>query len=67
MLQARALIRKGEYERLAEHDELTLMIREGRAFQGWVEGALTFPPTFKYKRGTHRYLGKLSASILGIT
>ena len=25
--------------------------------QGWTEGHLRFPPTFKFKRGTNQYLG----------
>lgn len=25
--------------------------------QGWTEGHLSFPPTFKFKRGTNQYLG----------
>lgn len=29
----------------------------GRAFAGWHEGELAFPPTFKFKRGTTQYLG----------
>ena len=35
-------------------------MRSGRAFQGWAEGPLTFPPTFKLKRGTDMYLGACS-------
>lgn len=29
----------------------------GRAFEGWQEGKLSFPPTFKFVRGTTRYHG----------
>lgn len=34
------------------------MIRQKRAFQGWQEGPLAFPPTFKFRRGTDTYLGE---------
>ena len=46
---------------MAGHDELKNMMKQQRAFQGWEEGPLTFPPTFKFKRGTHNYLGGQSA------
>lgn len=29
----------------------------GRAFEGWQEGPLSFPPTFKFVRGTTQYHG----------
>lgn len=37
------------------HEELVLAV--GRAFAGWHEGKVSFPPTFKFKRGTTQYLG----------
>lgn len=30
----------------------------GRAFEGWQEGPLSFPPTFKFLRGTTQYHGE---------
>lgn len=44
---------------LSEADELTTNMRASRVFAGWKEGPLTFPPTFKFKRGTGQYLGEL--------
>ncbi|KAL3153090.1 Heat shock 70 kDa protein A [Trebouxia sp. C0009 RCD-2024] len=55
--QARNLIRDAKLDKLLEADELVNMLREGRAFHGWVEGHIAFPPTFKFKRGTSQYLG----------
>ena len=42
------------------------MRQQGRSFQGWSEGPLSFPPTFKYKRGTSFYIGRLSLTALRI-
>ena len=52
-LQARALIREGDIEQLLLADELTIMLRDKRAFSGWTEGHITFPPTFKYDTSIH--------------
>lgn len=30
---------------------------QGRAFEGWAEGPLGFPPTYKFRRGTSVYVG----------
>ena len=57
-LQARAAIKAGKLSEVAEWDELVNMMRQKRAFQGWQEGQLAFPPTFKFRRGTNIYLGK---------
>lgn len=46
-MQARALIREGDIEQLLLADELITMLRDKRAFSGWFEGHITFPPTFK--------------------
>lgn len=46
-MQARNLIRDAKLDKLLEADELVNMLREGRAFHGWVEGHIAFPPTFK--------------------
>lgn len=55
--KARKCIRKGDLESLIKADELVNMLKTRRAFQGWTEGHLSFPPTFKFKRGTNQYLG----------
>jgi Phosphatidylinositol 5-phosphate phosphatase len=40
---------------LLRHDQLLRTISEGRAFIGMSEGEITFPPTFKFDKGTHAY------------
>ena len=46
-MQARSLIREAKLDNLLEGDELVNMVRDSRAFSGWTEGHITFPPTFK--------------------
>jgi len=40
---------------LLRHDQLLRTISEGRAFIGMSEGEITFPPTFKFDKGSHAY------------
>lgn len=47
-MQARSLIRDSRLDKLLQADELVSMVHSGRAFNGWTEGHITFPPTFKY-------------------
>ena len=47
VMQARSLIKEARLDKLLEADELIRMVKEGRAFQGWTEGTISFPPTFK--------------------
>ena len=47
--------RKGNSAQCRSFDKVVLS--SGRAFAGWHEGKLSFPPTFKFKRGTTQYLG----------
>ena len=56
-VQVRAILRAGRLQDLVAADELTCMRKAGRAFQGWQEGPLSFPPTFKFRRGTSHYIG----------
>lgn len=48
----------GEHESLLARDQLLHAMRSGVAFGGWQEAAIRFPPTFKFKRGSPRYLGQ---------
>ena len=57
-VQVRAALKAGRHKDLVAADELGIMMRSHKAFDGWLEGPLTFPPTFKFKRGTAQYLGK---------
>ncbi|KAK3018093.1 hypothetical protein RJ639_004778, partial [Escallonia herrerae] len=38
--------------------QLIRELRKGRAFDGWSEGTLTFPPTYKYELNSEKYYGE---------
>jgi phosphatidylinositol-bisphosphatase len=40
---------------LLRHDQLLRCIAEGRAFPGFAEGKISFPPTFKFDKGSNDY------------
>jgi phosphatidylinositol-bisphosphatase len=48
-------IEKNELEVLRQKDQLTIERSKGRVFQGFQEGLVTFPPTYKYQPGTDLY------------
>ncbi|CAL1529183.1 unnamed protein product [Lymnaea stagnalis] len=49
------LINEKQYERLYESDQLHIAIEEGLIFENFLEGRLTFPPTYKFDPGTDTY------------
>uniref|UniRef100_A0A7S0RWX6 Inositol polyphosphate-related phosphatase domain-containing protein n=1 Tax=Chlamydomonas leiostraca TaxID=1034604 RepID=A0A7S0RWX6_9CHLO len=56
--EARKHLRAGRLQPLLEADQLCREMKGGRVFEGWREGPITFAPTFKFKVGTHHYLGE---------
>ncbi|XP_010415876.1 PREDICTED: type IV inositol polyphosphate 5-phosphatase 3-like isoform X3 [Camelina sativa] len=55
--KTRDLISKREWSQLLEYDQLVKEYRKGRAFDGWSEGTLHFPPTYKYQANSDEYTG----------
>ncbi|EOA33689.1 hypothetical protein CARUB_v10019870mg [Capsella rubella] len=55
--KTRDLISKREWSKLLEYDQLVKEYRKGRAFDGWSEGTLHFPPTYKYQANSDEYTG----------
>lgn len=53
----RSAIAAGDHARLMSGDQLRLEQSAGRAFVGWTEAPVTFPPTYKYRPGTNVYSG----------
>ena len=49
------LSEKGIIDELRNFDQLNIERKEGRVFEGFEEGFLTFPPTYKYQPGTDIY------------
>lgn len=55
-VEAKALISKKQWSKLLEKDQLMRELKNG-AFGGWSEGALNFPPTYKYEVNSDKYYG----------
>lgn len=54
---AKALVEMHNWKALLENDQLRIEQRRGRAFVGWHEGSIYFPPTYKYSNNSDRYAG----------
>ncbi|CAJ1926124.1 unnamed protein product [Sphenostylis stenocarpa] len=54
---AKALVEMQNWRALLENDQLRIEQRKGRAFVGWNEGKIYFPPTYKYSTNSDRYAG----------
>ncbi|KAF8404471.1 hypothetical protein HHK36_009356 [Tetracentron sinense] len=52
------LISEKEWSNLGERDQLMQELKKGRAFDGWSEGTLDFPPTYKYEFNSEKYSGE---------
>ncbi|XP_024313457.1 type IV inositol polyphosphate 5-phosphatase 6 isoform X2 [Brachypodium distachyon] len=55
---AKALVEMHNWKQLLEKDQLRIQRRYGRVFQGWKEGRIYFPPTYKYSFNSDRYAGE---------
>lgn len=55
--ETRQLISKEEWSELIEKDQLVREMKKGCVFDGWSEGALNFPPTYKYEMNSDNYSG----------
>ncbi|XP_051205083.1 type IV inositol polyphosphate 5-phosphatase 9 [Lolium perenne] len=53
--KARLLVSASKWSTLLEKDELLLELCRGRSFDGWSEGLVTFPPTYKYHRNSDKF------------
>nr|XP_016504027.1 PREDICTED: type IV inositol polyphosphate 5-phosphatase 3-like isoform X2 [Nicotiana tabacum]XP_016504028.1 PREDICTED: type IV inositol polyphosphate 5-phosphatase 3-like isoform X2 [Nicotiana tabacum] len=56
--RTRELISKKDWCQLIERDQLSKEFKKGRAFDGWSEGTLNFPPTYKYEVNSEKYCGE---------
>ncbi|KAI3506786.1 hypothetical protein L1887_21350 [Cichorium endivia] len=54
---AKALVEKRNWRALLENDQLRIEHRRGHVFEGWNEGNIYFPPTYKYSNNSDRYAG----------
>jgi hypothetical protein len=53
--EIRSSVARGEYDYLLCHDELRQLMVSGEAFDGFQEQRISFPPTYKFDRGTDVY------------
>ena len=51
----RSGIKRADWPALLEHDQLKLAKSHKSAFEGYEEGEITFPPTYKFDKGTDTY------------
>ncbi|XP_023552579.1 type I inositol polyphosphate 5-phosphatase 2 [Cucurbita pepo subsp. pepo] len=54
----RRLVAQKKWEELSNYDQLTRELHTGHVFDGWREGVLDFPPTYKYEFNSDRYIGE---------
>ncbi|EFJ26342.1 hypothetical protein SELMODRAFT_97137 [Selaginella moellendorffii] len=57
--QTRLLISRRDWQTLLRRDQLRTEKMAGRVFDGWQEGCIEFPPTYKYVINSDRYSGLL--------
>ncbi|XP_059299050.1 type I inositol polyphosphate 5-phosphatase 4 [Lycium ferocissimum] len=55
---AKALVEMRNWRVLLANDQLRIEQRMGRVFNGWSEGRIYFPPTYKYSSNSDRYAGE---------
>ncbi|KAI8923326.1 hypothetical protein BC831DRAFT_501480 [Entophlyctis helioformis] len=53
--EAKTMIEQGNLAELLRFDQLQIERSSSRSFNGFDEGAITFPPSYKYDVGTSRY------------
>ncbi|KAL8523588.1 hypothetical protein ACS0TY_013534 [Phlomoides rotata] len=58
MVCQRAYIEMQNWRALLEKDQLRLEQRRGPVFDGWKEGKIFFPPTYKYSHNSDRCVGE---------
>ncbi|KAL6952656.1 Type I inositol polyphosphate 5-phosphatase 2 [Sarracenia purpurea var. burkii] len=56
--EVRKLVAKKQWNELLNSDQLSNELRSGNVFDGWKEGPITFPPTYKYEFNSDRYVGE---------
>ncbi|KAJ0052235.1 hypothetical protein Pint_01146 [Pistacia integerrima] len=56
--EVRKLVAQKRWDELINSDQLSKELRSGHVFDGWKEGVINFPPTYKYEINTDRYVGE---------
>jgi hypothetical protein len=63
--ELRQLVRARKWSMLLENDELLPELSKGRQFDGWREGLVTFPPTYKYHRDSDQFYWCADGNLTG--
>ncbi|KAJ0959382.1 putative inositol-polyphosphate 5-phosphatase [Helianthus annuus] len=56
--EVRKLVAMKQWDQLLYSDQLCKELRRGHVFDGWNEGVIDFPPTYKYEVNSDRYVGE---------
>ncbi|MED6167715.1 hypothetical protein PIB30_005339 [Stylosanthes scabra] len=56
--EIRKLVALKKWDQLKNNDQLSKELRVGHVFDGWREGLINFPPTYKYEINSDRYVGE---------
>uniref|UniRef100_A0A1J3GRN7 Type I inositol 1,4,5-trisphosphate 5-phosphatase 2 n=1 Tax=Noccaea caerulescens TaxID=107243 RepID=A0A1J3GRN7_NOCCA len=56
--EVRKLVAQKRWDELKNSDQLIRELRRGHVFDGWREGPINFPPTYKYEFDSDRYAGE---------
>ncbi|CAH2078709.1 unnamed protein product [Thlaspi arvense] len=56
--EVRKLVAQKRWDELKNSDQLIRELRRGHVFDGWREGPIQFPPTYKYEFDSDRYAGE---------
>ncbi|XP_020217390.1 type I inositol polyphosphate 5-phosphatase 2 [Cajanus cajan] len=56
--EVRKLVALKKWDELMNNDQLSKELRIGHVFDGWKEGLINFPPTYKYEINSDRYVGE---------
>ncbi|MCO5608551.1 hypothetical protein L7F22_062762 [Adiantum nelumboides] len=56
--KARFLVAREDWTTLLGKDQLKKELSRGRTFDGWLEGTISFAPTYKYIVNSNRYAGE---------
>ncbi|KAF6135371.1 hypothetical protein GIB67_027245 [Kingdonia uniflora] len=56
--EVRKLVTKKQWDELIKNDQLIKEFRREHTFEGWKEGVIDFPPTYKYEFNSDKYNGE---------
>lgn len=56
--EVRELVAQKRWDELINSDQLSKELHSGHVFEGWKEGVIKFPPTYKYEINSDRYVGE---------